>query len=216
MTITITAFEASPDRGQGLARDMRVRWALEEVGQPYQVRLVSFAAMKQPAHLALHPFGQVPTYEEGDLAIFESGAIVLHIAQTHPGLLPAEPNARARAINWLIAALNTVEPPIVELEQTGFTDGDRPWHATRVPMMQERIRTRLKSLSDRLGDADWLDGDFSAGDLMMVMVLRRLDGDGLVEEFPNLLAYVERGKARPAYQRAYADQYAVFAALPKS
>ena len=216
MTITITAFEASPDQGQGLARDMRVRWALEEVGQPYQVRLVSFAAMKQPAHLALHPFGQFPTYEEGDLAIFESGAIVLHIAQTYPGLLPAEPNARARAINWLIAALNTVEPPIVELEQTGFTDGDRPWHATRVPMMQERIRTRLKSLSDRLGDADWLDGDFSAGDLMMVMVLRRLDGDGLVEEFPNLLAYVERGKARPAYQRAYADQYAVFAALPKS
>ena len=215
MTITITAFEASPDRGRGLARDMRVRWALEEVGQPYDVRLVSFAAMKQPAHLAIHPFGQIPTYEEGDLAIFESGAIVLHIAQTHAGLLPVEANARARAINWLFAALNTVEPPIVELEQTGFTDGDKPWHAARVPMMQERIRTRLKSLSDRLGDADWLDGAFSAGDLMMVMVLRRLEGDGLVEEFANLVAYVERGKARPAYQRAYADQYAVFAALPK-
>ena len=215
MTITITAFEASPDRGRGLARDMRVRWALEEVGQPYEVRLVSFAAMKRQAHLALHPFGQIPTYEEGDLAIFESGAIVLHIAQTHAGLLPVEANARARAINWLFAALNTVEPPIVELEQTGFTDGDKPWHAARVPMMQERIRTRLKSLSDRLGDAEWLDGDFSAGDLMMVMVLRRLEGDGLVEEFPNLVAYVERGKARPAYKRAYADQYAVFAALPK-
>lgn len=215
MTITITAFEASPDRGRGLARDMRVRWALEEVGQPYDVRLVSFAAMKQPAHLALHPFGQIPTYEEGDLAIFESGAIVLHIAQTHAGLLPVEANARARAINWLFAALNTVEPPIVELEQTGFTDGDKPWHGERVPMMQDRIRTRLKSLSDRLGDAEWLDGDFSAGDLMMVMVLRRLEGDGLVEEFPNLVAYVERGKARPAYKRAYADQYAVFAALPK-
>lgn len=215
MTITITAFEASPDRGQGLARDMRVRWALEEVGQPYEVRLVSFAAMKRQAHLALHPFGQIPTYEEGDLAIFESGAIVLHIAQTHPGLLPDDADARARAINWLFAALNTVEPPIVELEQTGFTDGDKPWHAARVPMMQERIRTRLKSLSDRLGDADWLDGAFSAGDLMMVMVLRRLEGDGLVEEFANLVAYVERGKARPAYQRAYADQHAVFAALPK-
>ncbi len=215
MTITITAFEASPDRGRGLARDMRVRWALEEVGQPYEVRLVSFAAMKRQAHLALHPFGQIPTYEEGDLAIFESGAIVLHIAQTHAGLLPVEANARARAINWLFAALNTVEPPIVELEQTGFTDGDKPWHGERVPMMQDRIRTRLKSLSDRLGDADWLDGAFSAGDLMMVMVLRRLEGDGLVEEFPNLLAYVERGKARPAYKRAYADQYAVFAALPK-
>lgn len=215
MTITITAFEASPDRGRGFARDMRVRWALEEVGQPYDVRLVSFAAMKQPAHLAIHPFGQIPTYEEGDLAIFESGAIVLHIAQTHAGLLPVEANARARAINWLFAALNTVEPPIVELEQTGFTDGDKPWHGERVPMMQDRIRTRLKSLSDRLGDADWLDGAFSAGDLMMVMVLRRLEGDGLVEEFPNLVAYVERGKARPAYKRAYADQYAVFAALPK-
>ena len=215
MTITITAFEASPDRGRGLARDMRVRWALEEVGQPYEVRLVSFAAMKRQAHLALHPFGQIPTYEEGDLAIFESGAIVLHIAQTHPGLLPDDADARARAINWLFAALNTVEPPIVELEQTGFTDGDKPWHAARVPMMQDRIRTRLKSLSDRLGDADWLDGAFSAGDLMMVMVLRRLEGDGLVEEFPNLVAYVERGKARPAYKRAYADQYAVFAALPK-
>lgn len=215
MTITITAFEASPDRGRGLARDMRVRWALEEVGQPYEVRLVSFAAMKRQAHLALHPFGQIPTYEEGDLAIFESGAIVLHIAQTHPGLLPDDADARARAINWLFAALNTVEPPIVELEQTGFTDGDKPWHAARVPMMQERIRTRLKSLSDRLGDAEWLDGDFSAGDLMMVMVLRRLEGDGLVEEFANLVAYVERGKARPAYKRAYADQYAVFAALPK-
>lgn len=215
MTITITAFEASPDRGRGLARDMRVRWALEEVGQPYDVRLVSFAAMKQPAHLAIHPFGQIPTYEEGDLAIFESGAIVLHIAQTHAGLLPVEANARARAINWLFAALNTVEPPIVELEQTGFTDGDKPWHGERVPMMQERIRTRLNSLSDRLGDAEWLDGNFSAGDLMMVMVLRRLEGDGLVEEFPNLVAYVERGKARPAYKRAYADQYAVFAALPK-
>lgn len=215
MTITITAFEASPDRGRRLARDMRVRWALEEVGQPYEVRLVSFAAMKQPAHLAIHPFGQIPTYEEGDLAIFESGAIVLHIAQTHAGLLPVEANARARAINWLFAALNTVEPPIVELEQTGFTDGDKPWHGERVPMMQERIRTRLNSLSDRLGDAEWLDGNFSAGDLMMVMVLRRLEGDGLVEEFPNLVAYVERGKARPAYKRAYADQYAVFAALPK-
>lgn len=213
MTVTITAFEASPDRGRGLARDMRVRWALEEVGVPYAVRLVSFAAMKQPTHLAIQPFGQIPTYEENGLAIFETGAIVLHIAQQHAGLLPDAPDARARAITWLFAALNTVEPPIVELEQTGFTDRDRPWHAERVPMMRDRIRTRLKALSAHLGDADWLDGDFSAGDLMMVMVLRRLEGDGLVEEFPNLAAYVERAKARPAHQRAYADQYAVFAAL---
>jgi glutathione S-transferase len=216
MTITITAFAASPDRGRGLARDMRVRWALEEVGLPYEVRLVSFDEMKQPAHLALQPFGQIPTYEEDGLAIFETGAIVLHIAQHHAGLLPDDPDARARAIAWLFAALNTVEPPIVELEQTGFTERDQPWHAARVQMMQDRIRTRLKALSARLGDADWLDGDFSAGDLMMVMVLRRLEGDGLIEDFPNLVAYVERSKARPAYGRAFADQLAVFTASKKA
>ena len=212
MTPTITAFEASPDRGRGMARDMRVRWALEEVGQPYEVRLVSFEAMKQPAHLALHPFGQIPTYEEGDLALFETGAIILHIAERHAGLLPADANGRARAITWMFAALNTIEPPIVELEQTGFTDRDKPWHAERVPMMEDRIRTRLGQLSDRLGDADWLDGAFSAGDLTMVMVLRRAEGTGLVEAFPNLAAYVARGEARPAYQRAFADQLAVFLA----
>src|SRR6202034_3627549 len=114
MIPTITAFARSPDRGKGLARDMRVRWALEEAGQPYDVRLVSFAAMKEPAHRARHPFGQIPTYEEGDLALFESGAIVLHIAQHHAGLLPDDARARARAIGWMFAALNTVEPPIVD------------------------------------------------------------------------------------------------------
>jgi len=212
MTITLTAFEASPDRGQGLARDMRVRWALEEVGQPYAVRLVSFEAMKQPAHKALHPFGQIPTYEDCDLALFESGAIILHIAETHPGLLPAEPNARARAIMWMFAALGTVEPPIVELEQGGYTPADI-WHAERVPLLEQRIRTRLADLSAHLGDADWLDGAFSAGDLMMVMVLRRAEGTGLIEEHPNLAAYVARGVARPAYKRAFADQLAVFTAL---
>ena len=212
MTPTITAFESSPDGGQGLARDMRVRWALEEVGQPYDVRLVSFKAMKEPAHLALHPFGQIPTYEEGDLALFESGAIIFHIAQHHVGLLPDDANARARAITWMFAALNTVEPPIVELEQTSFTDGDKPWHTERVPMMEDRVRVRLGELSSRLGGADWLDGAFSAGDLMMVMVLRRLDGTGLVEEYPNLSAYVARGEARPAYKRAFDAQLAVFTA----
>jgi glutathione S-transferase len=212
MTITITAFESSPDEGQGLARDMRVRWALEEVGQPYEVRLVSFKTMKQPAHLALHPFGQIPTYEEGDLALFESGAIILHIAQNHPGLLPKDADARARAIMWMFAALSTIEPPIVELEQTGYTESDKPWHEERLPIMEDRIRDRLTYLSARLGDADWLDGEFSAGDLMMVMVLRRAEGTELVEEHPNLAAYVARGKARPAYQRAFADQLAVFTA----
>jgi glutathione S-transferase len=206
----ITAFEASPDEGQGLARDMRVRWALEEVGQPYDVRLVSFKAMKEPAHRALHPFGQIPTYEEGDLVLFESGAIILHVAQRHAGLLPQDANARARAITWMFAALNTVEPPIVELEQAPYAEGDKPWHAQRVPLMEDRVRVRLDDLSVRLGDADWLDGAFSAGDLMMVMVLRRLEGTGIVEEYPNLATYVARGQARPAYQRAFDAQRAVF------
>ena len=214
MTPTITALEASPDRGQGLARDMRVRWAFEEVGQSYDVRLVSFEEMKQPAHRALHPFGQIPTYEEGGLVLFESGAIVLHIAERHAGLLPDDANARARAIGWLFAALNTVEPPIVELEQSEYTEGEKEWYRERVPMMEGRVRHRLGELSSRLGDAEWLDGTFSAGDLMMVMVLRRAEGTGLVEEFPNLSAYVARGKARPAYQRAFDAQYAVFEAPP--
>lgn len=207
---TITAFEASPDEGRGLARDMRVRWALEEVGQPYRVRLVSFREMKEPAHRALQPFGQIPTYEEGDLVLFESGAIILHLAQRHPGLLPEDIDARARAITWMFAALNTVEPPIVELEQAPYAEGDRPWHAERMPLMQDRVRGRLNDLAARLGNADWLDGGFSAGDLTMVMVLRRLEGVGILEEYANLCAYVARGQGRPAYQRAFADQLAVF------
>jgi glutathione S-transferase len=210
MTPTITAFESSPDEGQGLARDMRVRWALEEVGQPYNVRLVSFAEMKEPAHRALHPFGQIPTYEEGELVLFESGAIVFHIAQRHAGLLPEDANARARAITWMFAALNSVEPPIVELEISMILERDKPWYAERLSLLQDRVRGRLDDLSRRLGDADWLDGGFSAGDLLMVLVLRRLDGTGIVEGYPNLAAYVARGEARPAYQRAFAAQLAVF------
>ncbi|MGZ8362173.1 MAG: glutathione S-transferase family protein [Allosphingosinicella sp.] len=210
MTITITAFERAPDRGQGLARDMRVRWALEEVGQPYDVRLVSFAAMKEPAHRALHPFGQIPTYEEGDLGLFESGAIVFHIAERHAGLLPEEANARARAIAWIFAALNTVEPPIVELSMASILERDRTWYEERLAILEGRVRDRLDELTGRLGDADWLDGEFSAGDLLMVTVLRRLNSSGILKEYPSLSAYVARGEARPAYQRAFADQLAVF------
>ncbi|MDP2011598.1 MAG: glutathione S-transferase family protein [Phenylobacterium sp.] len=212
MTPTLTAFKASPDRGRGLARDMRVRWAFEEVGQPYEVRLVTFAQMKAPAHLALHPFGQIPTYEEGDLAIFECGAMVLHVAERHAGLLPDEANARARAISWVFAALSTLEPPITEWEISRFTERDKSWFGERMAAVEDRIRTRLGQLSTRLGDADWLDGDFSAGDLMMVSVLQRLGGSGLVGEFPNLAAYVARAQARPAYRRAFEAQYAVFLA----
>ena len=215
MTIIITAFERSPDGGKGLARDTRVRWALEEVGQPYEVRLVSFRAMKEAAHLRLHPFGQIPTYEEGDLALFETGAIVFHLAQSHPGLLPDEANARARAITWMFAAVNTVEPPILDLSIAKIHEGDKPWAKERLPLVEDRIRDRLVQLSDRLGDADWLDGAFSAGDLMMVSVLLRLRPSGILDEFPNLAAYVARGESRPAYKRAFAAQWAVNSASLK-
>ena len=210
MTITITAFEASPDRGQGLGRDMRVRWALEEVGQPYTVRLVSFKATKEPAHLALNPFGQIPTYEEGDLALFETGSIVLHVAERHAGLLPEGANARARAITWMFAALSTVEPPILDLSIAKVLESDKPWAAERLPLIVQRIGVRLNQLSARLGDADWLDGAFSAGDLMMVHALQRLKPSGLLNESPTLAAYVARGEARPAYQRAFAAQLKVW------
>lgn len=209
MEPTITAFEQSPDGGKGLARDTRVRWALEEVGQPYDVRLVSFAAMKEPAHLALHPFGQIPTFEEDGIAIFETGAIVLHIAETREGLLPKEAEARARAIAWMFAALNTVEPPILDLTVARIFEGDKPWAAERLPLVLDRIRARLGQLSTRLGDAEWLDGAFSAGDLLMVSVLLRLRMSGLLDEYPNLAAYVVRGEARPAYKRAFDAQQAV-------
>src|SRR6266704_2968256 len=203
MTITITAFERSPDGGKGLARDTRVRWALEDAGQPYQVRLVSFRAMKEPAHLALHPFGQIPTYEEGDLVLFETGAIVFHIAVRYAGLLPGDANARARAITWVFAALNSVEPPILELANARLLEGDKPWSKQRMPLVEDRVRGRLNQLSVRLGDADWLDGAFSAGDLLMVSVLLRLKSSGILDEFPNLAAYLARGEARPAYKRGF-------------
>jgi glutathione S-transferase len=209
MTITITAFERSPDGGKGLARDTRVRWALEEAELPYDVRLVSFAAMKQPAHLALHPFGQIPTFEEGDLTLFETGAIVFHIAERHSNLLPEDRNAQARAITWMFAALNSVEPPILELQTAKFGEGDKPWTQDRLPLIGQRIRDRLDQLADRLGNAEWLDGSFSAGDLLMVSVLLRLRMSGILDEYPNLGAYVARGEARPAYQRAFAAQLAV-------
>lgn len=210
MSPTITAFERSPDRGRGLARDMRVRWALEEVGQPYDVRLLSFREMKEAAHRALHPFGQIPTYEEGDLALFESGAIVFHVAERHAGLLPDDANARARAITWMFAALSTVEPPIVERAMAVLFERKKPWYEERLPVLEDRVRDRLGELSSRLGGADWLDGEFSAGDLLMVTVLRRLNGSGLMEEYPNLCAYVARGEGRPAYKRAFDAQLAVF------
>lgn len=212
MTPTITAFAKSPDGGRGLARDMRVRWALEEVGQPYEVRLVPWADFKGHEHLARQPFGQIPTYEEGDLVLFETGAIVLHIAQTRAGLLPADPDARARAITWMFCAVSTMEQPIVEREGFMLTERDKPWFEERKPIVEAKVRDRLAPLSARLGDAAWLDGDFSAGDLMMVEVLKRPSSATLLADYPNLAAYVARGEARPAFQRAFEAQAAVFKA----
>jgi glutathione S-transferase len=208
MTITITAFERSPDGGKGLARDTRVRWALEEVGQPYQVRPVSFAALKQPEHLAINPFGKIPTFEDGELALFETGAIVLHIAERYAGLLPSDAKARARAIAWVFAALNTVEPPILELTNAVLLESDKPWAAERMPIVKDRVRERFTQLSARLGNAEWLEGAFSAGDLIMVSVLLRARRSGILDEYANLAGYVARGEARPAYQRAFEAQLA--------
>jgi len=212
MPPTITAFERSPDGGKGLARDTRVRWALEEVGQPYEVRFVSFAGMKAPDHLAIHPFGQIPTYEEGSLCLFETGSIVFHLAERHTGLLPGDGDARARAITWMFAALNTIEPPILDLTTARIFEADRPWSEERLPLVKDRVRARLDQLSAYLGAADWLDGAFSAGDLLMVSVLLRLRMSGILDEYQNLAAYVARGEARPAYARAFAAQFAVNAA----
>ena len=209
MTVVISAFERSPDGGRGLARDTRVRWALEEVGQPYEVRLLSFDAKQESAHLRLHPFGLIPTYEDGTVSLFETGAIVLHLAERHAGLLPGDANARAQAISWLFAALNTVEPPILELTTARIFEADMPWTEERLPLVEDRVRDRLVRLSARLGSADWLEGAFSAGDLMMVSVLLRLRRSGLLDEFPQLAAYVARGEARPAYERAFAAQWAI-------
>lgn len=216
MSPTITAFKQSPDRGRGLARDMAVRWALEEVGQPYDVRLVTFPQMKAPDHLAVQPFGQIPTYEDGDLVLFESGAIVFHIAERHVGLLPDDANARARALTWMFAAVSTVQPPIVEFGMATILERDKPWFEARQPMLEQAVRTRLDQLANRLGDANWLDGDFSAGDLMMVVVLRRLGASGILNDYPSLLAYVARAEARPAFQRAFDDQLAVFKAASEA
>lgn len=212
----ITAFKNSPDHGRGMARDMRVRWAFEELGLAYDVCLVSFAEMKEPAHLAIHPFGQIPTYQEGELALFESGAIVFHLADTHPGLLPTQANARARAVAWMFAALNTVEPPLLEYEMAALMEYKQPWYEQRLPLIQDRVRKPLAALANRLGDAEWLDGSFSAGDLLMLGVLFRSKGSGMLDEYPNLAAYLARGEARPAFTRAFAAQLAVFKANPLS
>jgi glutathione S-transferase len=211
----ITAFDWVPDFARGQVRDLRVRWALEEVGQPYDVLYLSQGEQKSPGHRGRQPFGQVPTYEEGDLVLFESGAIVLHIADTHDGLMPGTRDGRARAVEWMFAALNTVEPPIMDHATCTLFERGEPWSAARLPSVEARIHGRLEELSNRLGGRAWLDGDtFTAGDLMMVAVLRIVAGDGYLDPYPNLAAYVARGEARPAFQTALAQQLAGFTGSP--
>ncbi|BEV00155.1 glutathione S-transferase family protein [Novosphingobium olei] len=212
MPPVITAFRASPDRGRGLARDMRVRWALEELGVPYEVQLLDFTDLREPPHLARNPFGQIPTLETDGVTLFESGAIILHLAETTPGLLPFDPVSRARAINWMFAAVSTVEPPILELQTAVLLEGQNDWTEERLPLIRERIHHRLAALAARLGENPWIDGEFSAGDLMLVSVMIRLRGHDLLEPHANLMQYIARAEARPAFQRAFAAQHAVYLA----
>ena len=211
----ITAFDWVPDFAAGQVRDLRVRWALEEVGQPYDVRYLPQGAQKAPPHRACQPFGQVPTYELGELTLFESGAIVLHIAETHGRLLPDDADARARAKEWMFAALNTVEPPIMDHAIATLFEPDKPWSKPRLPSVMARIDERFGELSARLGDRTWLDGDtFTAGDLLMAAVLRIMRGESALTKYANLAAYVARAEARPAFQRAYDAQMAGFTGSP--
>lgn len=212
MAITITCFERSPDSGRGLARDMCVRWALEEAGQPYQVKLLSFDALKETGHRAQNPFGQIPTFQDEIVKLFESGAIVLYIAERYGGLLPSETGSRARAISWMFAALNTVEPPIFERSLVYIFEQDQPWFDHRLVAIDKSIRSKLTDLSNDLGTKEWLKDDFSAADILMVTVLRRLQGTGHLEAFPNIARYVVRGENRPAFHRAFDAQLAVFTA----
>jgi glutathione S-transferase len=210
----LTAYDWVPDPARGLVRDLPVRWVLEEAGRAYTVRALPQGRQKRAAHRALQPFGQVPTFEDGDLVLFESGAIVLHIAQSSDGLLPIEPTARARAIQWMFAALNSVEPPIADFGMASLFERDKPWCQERLPLVRDRVAARLDDLAARLGDADWLDGGFTAGDLMMVCALRPLRGSGLLEAQPTLAAYVARGEARSAFQRALDAQLKGFTGNP--
>ncbi|MDB5677781.1 glutathione S-transferase family protein [Sphingomonas bacterium] len=212
---TITAFDWVPPFAEGQVRDLRVRWALEEAGQAYDVLYLSQGEQKEASHRARQPFGQVPTLEDGELTLFESGAIVQHVAETYGKLLPDDRDARARAIEWMFAALNSVEPSIMDLSFVTVFEADKPWSAMRRASVEERIHGRLKDLSARLGDKTWLDGDtFTAGDLLMVSVLRILIDQGFVETYDNLAAYMHRGIARPAFQKALADQMAGFTGEP--
>jgi glutathione S-transferase len=210
--IEITAFRWVPDFAQGLVRDLRIRWALEEIGRDYRVRLLDATQPRPAEYFCEQPFGQVPIYQDDQVQLFESGAILIHLGLQDERLLPADPNGRMRGIAWLIAALNSVEPAIFPLLMINIFNRGEPWTEEARPKFLERLNGRLKCVSDALGDKEWLEGRFTIGDLMLVAVLRQLRGTGVLDQFPNLAALVARGEARPAFQRALNDQLAPFAA----
>lgn len=207
----ITAYRWVPPMARGFVKDLRVRWALEEIGQPYRVRLVGGVfGQKEAAHLADQPFGQVPVYKEGGLTMFESGAILIHIGERDERLLPRDPLARARAIGWVFAALNSVEPFLQMLFMAGMAGDGQPWKDAAQGAMRPFAVMRLEQLSQALGDREWLEGSFTIGDLVMADVLRAGSEPELIETHPNLAAYVERATARPAFKAAMAAQLADF------
>lgn len=211
MVPTITAFKWVPEFARGFVRDIRARWAFEEACQTYAVDLVDGVYVKSQTHRHFQPFGQIPTYRDDETEIFESGAIVLHICETNNVLVPDEPSARIRAVQWLIAALNSVEPWVMQLAVVDIFEADRDWSRSRRPKVLDDLRGRLKDLSDALGEQETLDGGaFTVGDLMMVSVLGGLRGMAVLDAYPNLAAYVARGEARPAHRKAMADHMASF------
>lgn len=209
--ITLTAFRMAPDFAQGLVRDLRVRWALEEAGLPYQQNLINFGENNTPAYRAIQPSGQVPVIQDGALTLFESGAILLHIADKTDALLPRDANARERAKAWVFAALNSVEPAVANVVLIDLFNGDQEWGKLRRPAAAEFLQTRLDAIAGWIGNNDYLEGDtFTAGDLMLVTVLRTLRHTDLVTGHPVLGPYLKRCEARPAFQRALGAQMAVF------
>jgi glutathione S-transferase len=208
--IEITAFRWVPPFAQGLVRDLRLRWALEEIGRPYRVRLLDATKPRPAEYYCEQPWGQVPVYKEDEVELFESGAILIHLGLRDERLLPSDEAGRGRGIAWVIAALNSVEPTIFPLLMTDTFNRGEAWTAQARPKFLDRLEARLKHLSDILGDKEWLEGRFTVGDVAMVTVLRQLRDKGIVEKFPNIAALVERGESRPAFQRALSDQLAVF------
>jgi glutathione S-transferase len=209
--IEVTAYNWVPEMGRGRVKDMRVRWALEEIDLAYRTRLVAGAGgEKSPAHLADQPFGQVPVYKEAGLTLFESGAILIHIGEKDERLLPREPAARARAIGWAIAALNSIEPFMQTLFFMGFLAEGKDWQGEAKDLIRPFAVMRLAQLSAALGDKDWLEDRFTIGDLLMIDVLRAATPPELIAPHANLAAYVERGTSRPAFKAALTAQLADF------